>query len=204
MRMQPLFIDLTNKRIVIAGGGRIAFRKAKTLDGENAHITFVAPDFSDELLHLAHQRGYKLIQREASPDDFKNAFLSILATNEREANHALAKSLNSGQLVCVVDEAGEGNVIFPAAVRRGPLQIAVTSNGASPKLTRMLKKQLEEQYDESWTGYSEFLGKCRDYIKQISIPPSEKNELLAELLDDRYRLSEDERERKWTYLQSLA
>ncbi|OMF60820.1 potassium transporter Trk [Paenibacillus sp. FSL R5-0490] len=202
--MQPLFIDLTNKRIVIAGGGRIAFRKAKTLDGENAHITFVAPDFSDELLHLAHQRGYKLIQREASPDDFKNAFLSILATNEREANHALAKSLNSGQLVCVVDEAGEGNVIFPAAVRRGPLQIAVTSNGASPKLTRMLKKQLEEQYDESWTGYSEFLGKCRDYIKQISIPPSEKNELLAELLDDRYRLSEDERERKWTYLQSLA
>lgn len=204
MRMQPLFIDLTNKRIVIAGGGRIAFRKAKTLDGENAHITFVAPDFSDELLHLAHQRGYELIQREASPDDFKNAFLSILATNEREANHALAKSLDSGQLVCVVDEAGEGNVIFPAAVRRGPLQIAVTSNGASPKLTRMLKKQLDEQYDESWTGYSEFLGKCRDYIKQISIPPSEKNELLAELLDDRYRLSEDERERKWTHLQSLA
>ncbi|PAE26209.1 MULTISPECIES: NAD(P)-dependent oxidoreductase [Bacillaceae] len=202
--MQPLFIDLTNKRIVIAGGGRIAFRKAKTLDGENAHITFVAPDFSDELLHLAHQRGYELIQREASPDDFKNAFLSILATNEREANHALAKSLDSGQLVCVVDEAGEGNVIFPAAVRRGPLQIAVTSNGASPKLTRMLKKQLDEQYDESWTGYSEFLGKCRDYIKQISIPPSEKNELLAELLDDRYRLSEDERERKWTHLQSLA
>ncbi|MEH6986429.1 precorrin-2 dehydrogenase/sirohydrochlorin ferrochelatase family protein [Cytobacillus firmus] len=202
--MQPLFIDLTNKRIVIAGGGRIAFRKAKTLDGENAHITFVAPDFSDELLHLAHQRGYELIQREACPDDFKNAFLSILATNEREANHALAKSLDSGQLVCVVDEAGEGNVIFPAAVRRGPLQIAVTSNGASPKLTRMLKKQLEEQYDESWTGYSEFLGKCRDYIKQISIPPSEKNELLAELLDDRYRLSEGERERKWTYLQSLA
>lgn len=202
--MQPLFIDLTNKRIVIAGGGRIAFRKAKTLDGENAHITFVAPDFSDELLHLAHQRGYELIQREASPDDFKNAFLSILATNEREANHALGKSLDSGQLVCVVDEAGEGNVIFPAAVRRGPLQIAVTSNGASPKLTRMLKKQLDEQYDESWTGYSEFLGKCRDYIKQISIPPSEKNELLAELLDDRYRLSEDERERKWTHLQSLA
>ncbi|KML35695.1 NAD(P)-dependent oxidoreductase [Cytobacillus firmus] len=202
--MQPLFIDLTNKRIVIAGGGRIAFRKAKTLDVENAHITFVAPDFSDELLHLAHKRGYELIQREASPDDFKNAFLSILATNEREANHALGKSLDSGQLVCVVDEAGEGNVIFPAAVRRGPLQIAVTSNGASPKLTRMLKKQLDEQYDESWTGYSEFLGKCRDYIKQISIPPSEKNELLAELLDDRYRLSEDERERKWTHLQSLA
>lgn len=202
--MQPLFIDLTSKKIVIAGGGRIAFRKVKTLEAERAHITFVAPGFSDDIVLLARQRGYELIQREAQADDFKDAFLSILATNEREANHALAKSLDSGQLVCVVDEAGEGNVIFPAAVRRGPLQIAITSNGASPKLTRMLKKQLDEQFDESWTGYSEFLGNCRDYIKKLSIPPSEKNELLAELLDDRYRLSEDERERKWAYLQSLA
>lgn len=202
--MQPLVIDLTSKKIVIAGGGRIALRKAITLDGENAQITFVAPVISDDLTAFAHPRGYELIQREASADDFKDAFLSILATNEREANHALAKSLDSDQLVCVVDEAGEGNVIFPAAVRRGPLQIAVTSNGASPKLTRMLKKQLDEQFDESWTGYSEFLGNCRDYIKKLSIPPSEKNELLAELLDERYRLSEDEREHKWAYLQSLA
>ncbi|KAF0817816.1 MULTISPECIES: precorrin-2 dehydrogenase/sirohydrochlorin ferrochelatase family protein [unclassified Cytobacillus] len=202
--MQPLFIDLTGKKVVIAGGGRIAFRKARTLEGERAHITFVSLDFSDDLIHFAQEKGYDLIQREAQPADFKDAFLSILATNDREANHALAQSLDSGQLVCVVDEADEGNVVFPAAVRRGPLQIAITSNGASPKLTRMLKKQLDEQFDESWTAYSEFLGKCRDQIKKLSIPPSEKNGLLAELLDDRFRLSKDERARKWSYLQSLS
>ncbi|MCM3244180.1 MULTISPECIES: bifunctional precorrin-2 dehydrogenase/sirohydrochlorin ferrochelatase [Cytobacillus] len=201
--MQPLFINLTNKKIVIAGGGRIAFRKAKTLDGERANITFVAPDFTDDIICLAHQRGYELIQREAHPEDFKDAFLSILATNIRETNQQLARSLDLYQLVCVVDEAGEGNAIFPAAVRRGPLQIAITSNGASPKLTRMLKKQLDEQFDESWTGYSEFLAKCREHIKKLSIHSAEKNELLAELLDDRYRLSEDERESKWAYLSSL-
>lgn len=201
--MQPLFIDLTGKKVVIAGGGRIAFRKARTLEGERAYITFVSPDFSDDLTHFAQEKGYELIQREAQPADFKDAFLSILATNDREANHELAQSLDSTQLVCVVDEAEEGNAIFPAAVRRGPLQIAITSNGASPKLTRMLKKQLDEQFDESWTAYSEFLGKCRDHIKKLSISPSEKNGLLAELLDDRYRLSEDERECKWSYLQSL-
>ncbi|KON88313.1 potassium transporter Trk [Sporosarcina globispora] len=202
--MQPLFINLTNQKIVIAGGGRIAFRKAKTLDGEQAHITFVAPDFSEEIIEFSGQRGYKLVQREACPEDFKDAVLTILATNNREINHELAKSLDSWQFVCVVDEAGEGNVVFPAAIKRGPLQIAVTSNGASPKLTRMLKKQLEEQFDESWTGYSEFLGKCRDHIKKLSISSSKKNEQLAELLDDRYRFSQDERELKWTYLQSLT
>ncbi|MDM5225391.1 NAD(P)-dependent oxidoreductase [Cytobacillus sp. NJ13] len=201
--MQPLFINLTSKKIVIAGGGRIAFRKAKTLDGERAHITFVAPVFSDEIIPFARQRGYELIKREAQPEDFKDAFLSILATNNRDTNQHLAKSLDPCQLVCVVDEAGEGNVVFPAAVRRGPLQIAVTSNGASPKLTRKLKKQLDEQFDESWTGYSEFLAKCREHIKKLSIHSAEKNELLAELLDDRYRLSEDERESKWSYLNSL-
>lgn len=201
--MHPLFINLTNKKIIIAGGGRIAFRKAKTLDGERANITFVAPDFTDDIIRLAHQRGYELIQREAKPEDFKDAFLSILATNIRETNQQLARSLDLYQLVCVVDEAGEGNAIFPAAVTRGPLQIAVTSNGASPKLTRMLKKQLDEQFDESWTGYSEFLAKCREHIKKLSIHSAEKNELLAELLDDRYRLSEDERESKWAFLSSL-
>ncbi|MDV2687713.1 NAD(P)-dependent oxidoreductase, partial [Alkalihalophilus lindianensis] len=75
--------------------------------------------------------------------DFNNAFLVILATNNRKQNKTWAKQLSPHRLVCVVDEAGEGNVIFPAAVQRGQLQIAITTNGASPKLARSLKHDLE-------------------------------------------------------------
>lgn len=202
--MQPLIIDLTGKKIVIAGGGRIAARKAKVFDAEQADITFIAPDFSKDVIGLANQKGYKLVQREARPADFENAFLSILAANNREANKALAQSLAPLQLVCVADESSEGNVIFPATVRRGHLQLAVTSGGASPKLTRKLKKELEQQFDASWTEYTAFLAQCRKHIKQLPISVEKKNELLAELLDDRYRLQEENRKEKWEKLQSYT
>ncbi|PLT31891.1 precorrin-2 dehydrogenase/sirohydrochlorin ferrochelatase family protein [Peribacillus deserti] len=185
--MQPLIIDLSGKKVVIAGGGRIAARKASVIQHEKPDITFIAPEFSEEVLELSLENGYTLIQRKADPADFEQAMLVILATNDRSANAALASSLPPNQLVCVVDESGLGNVTFPATVRRGHLQVAVTSNGSSPKLTRKLKRELDEQFDASWEPYTAFLASCRTLIKDLPISFDEKQEQLWELLEDRYR-----------------
>ncbi|WP_404460500.1 bifunctional precorrin-2 dehydrogenase/sirohydrochlorin ferrochelatase [Sutcliffiella horikoshii] len=194
--MQPLIIDLKGKKVVIAGGGRIAARKAKVLDAEQADITFIAPEFSEEVLELSVLRGYRLVERGAVSDDFAEAFLAILATNNREVNASLVSGLRESQLVCVVDESGEGNVTFPATVRRGNLQIAVTSNGSSPKLTRKLKRELEEQFDFSWISYTEFLAEYRELVKRLPLTFEEKGELLWQILEDRYRLDEEARGEK--------
>ncbi|NMH72183.1 potassium transporter Trk [Bacillus sp. RO2] len=194
--MQPLIIDLKEKKVVIAGGGRIAARKAKVLDAEQADITFIAPEFSEEVRELSALRGYRLIERGAEAGDFAEAFLAILATNNREVNAALVRSLHESLLVCVVDESGEGNVTFPATVRRGNLQIAVTSNGSSPKLTRKLKRELEEQFDFSWISYTEFLAEYREVVKQLPLSFEEKGELLWGILEERYRLDIESRGEK--------
>lgn len=185
--MQPLIIDLAGKKVVIAGGGRIAARKAKVLSEEQALIIFIAPEISEEVRALAKERKYEVIERAALPSDFSGAMLVILATNSREANGSLARILPANQLVCVVDESGEGNVTFPATVRRGHLQIAVTSNGASPKLTRKLKKELEQQFDDSWISYTAWLYEMREKIKQLDYPDAQKQEILWEILEDEYR-----------------
>ncbi|MEA3318506.1 MAG: NAD(P)-dependent oxidoreductase [Bacillota bacterium] len=194
--MQPLIIDLKEKKVVIAGGGRIAARKAKVLDAEQADITFIAPEFSEEVRELSALRGYRLIERGAEAGDFADAFLAILATNNREVNAALVRSLHESLLVCVVDESGEGNVTFPATVRRGNLQIAVTSNGSSPKLTRKLKRELEEQFDFSWISYTEFLAEYREVVKRLPLSFEEKGELLWGILEERYRLDIESRGEK--------
>ena len=194
--MQPLIIDLTGKKVVIAGGGRIAARKAKGLDAEQADITFIAPEFSEEVRELSALRGYRLVERGAEAGDFAEAFLAILATNNREVNASLVRGLHESQLVCVVDESGEGNVTFPATVRRGNLQIAVTSNGSSPKLTRKLKRELEEKFDFSWISYTEFLAEYREVVKRLPLTFEEKGELLWEILEDRYRLDSEARGEK--------
>ncbi|ART74979.1 potassium transporter Trk [Sutcliffiella horikoshii] len=194
--MQPLIIDLKGKKVVIAGGGRIAARKAKVLDAERANITFIAPEFSEEVRELSVLRGYRLVERGAEAEDFAEAFLAILATNNREVNASLVRGLRESQLVCVVDESGEGNVTFPATVRRGNLQIAVTSNGSSPKLTRKLKRELEEQFDFSWISYTEFLAEYREVVKRLPLSFEEKGELLWGILEDKYRLDEKARGEK--------
>ncbi|MGN1386241.1 MAG: bifunctional precorrin-2 dehydrogenase/sirohydrochlorin ferrochelatase [Bacillus sp. (in: firmicutes)] len=188
--MQPLIIDLKGRSVVIAGGGRIAARKARVLGGQQAAITFIAPQFSDEVLTLAEEHGYRLIERKAEAADFAEALLVVLATNDSEANRALREVLPAHQLVCVVDEANSGNVLFPATVRRGNLQIAVTSSGASPKLTRKLKKELEQQFDASWIAYSSFLGNARELVLRSDLTFEQKQEILLEILDDRYRFNE--------------
>ena len=188
--MQPLIIDLKGRSVVIAGGGRIAARKARVLGGEQAAITFIAPHFSDEVLALAEEHGYRLIERKAVAEDFSKAILVVLATNDHEANQALRAELPAHQLVCVVDEANSGNVLFPATVRRGNLQIAVTSSGASPKLTRKLKRELEQQFDASWIVYSDFLGTARELVLRSALTFEQKQDILLEILDDRYRLNE--------------
>ena len=185
--MQPLIIDLTGKKIIIVGGGRIAARKARVLSAEQADISFIAPELSEEVRQLAEIHDYQLFERAAFPSDFHEAMLVILATNNREVNHSLAKMLPANQLVCVVDESGDGNVTFPATVRRGHLQIAVTSNGASPKLTRKLKKELEQQYDESWISYTKWLNEMRETVKQLEIPFKEKQGILSEILEEDYK-----------------
>ena len=185
--MQPLIIDLSGKKVIIAGGGRIAARKAKVLSAEKAFITFIAPEISEEARSLAKEHNYELIEREALPSDFSGAMLVILATNSRTVNSSLAKMLSPAQLVCVVDESGEGNVTFPATVRRGHLQIAVTSNGSSPKLTRKLKRELEEQFDESWISYTAWLDEMRKKVKQLDLSYEEKQQILLDILDDEYK-----------------
>ncbi len=185
--MQPLIIDLTGKKVVIAGGGRIAARKAKVLSAEKALITFIAPEISEEVRIHAKEHNYELIERAALPSDFSGAMLVILATNSRAVNGSLAKILPANQLVCVVDESGDGNVTFPATVRRGHLQIAVTSNGSSPKLTRKLKRELEKQFDESWIGYTDWLYEMREKVKQLDLSHEEKQQILWDLLEDEYK-----------------
>ena len=202
--MQPLIIDFKGKSVVIAGGGRIAARKASVLGGEQAKITFIAPDLSDEVRELARDHDYRLVERKAVAEDFAEALLVILATNDSEANHALREALPLHQLVCVVDEANSGNVLFPATVRRGNLQIAVTSSGASPKLTRKLKKELEQLYDASWIEYSSFLGKAREIVLRSELSFEEKQVILLEILDDRYRLNEVLSDEKLLELEKLV
>lgn len=151
--MFPLFIRMTGKKVVIAGGGRIAYRRLLPLLDEGAYITVISPQAIDAIVHLAEQKQITWHARPIEPTDYIDAFLIIAATNDSSVNEQIAAHASPNQLVNVVSNHLLGNVHVPTFFSRGKLQIAVTTGGASPTLAKQIKKQLEQQFDESFAKY---------------------------------------------------
>ncbi|MCG0056685.1 NAD(P)-binding protein, partial [Escherichia coli] len=83
----------------------------------------------------------------------------------------------------------DGNIQIPAQFSRGRLSLAISTDGASPLLTKRIKEDLSSNYDESYTQYTQFLYECRVLIHRLNVSKSRKHELLTEIIDDQYRLS---------------
>ena len=65
----PMFVDLTGKKVLMAGGGKIALRRVKTLLSFGAIIHVTAPELCEELSELERQGKITAEHREYQPGD---------------------------------------------------------------------------------------------------------------------------------------
>lgn len=116
-------------------------------------------------------------------------------------NTQVKESLPKGVLLNHAADAQAGDVTFPSILKRGRLTMSVSTNGASPKLGAHIISTLSEMYDERYNTYIEFLYQSRQRIKALSIEPSEKQNLLQQILSETY-LNEDQQREFMRWLQS--
>jgi precorrin-2 dehydrogenase/sirohydrochlorin ferrochelatase len=129
----PLNIDVRNKLVLVAGGGAVAGRKINTLLEAGANIRVVAPDITPEIGKLATAGAIKLITACYQSRDLDDVFLAVAATSDPHTNHRIAAdSLQRGILITVTDAPESGNCTFPALLRRGELEISISTNGKCP------------------------------------------------------------------------
>jgi precorrin-2 dehydrogenase/sirohydrochlorin ferrochelatase len=156
--LYPIFLDLSGRRCVVVGGGEVANRKARKLLQARARVVVISPKIQPELESIAvevHRRPYK-------EGDLEGAYLAFAATDSREANAAVAREARErGVPVNVADKPFEGDFALPSTLRRGRLQIAVSTGGASPTLARRIKNELEEAFGPEWAGIVEELHAAR-------------------------------------------
>ncbi len=156
--LYPIFLDLSGRRCVVVGGGEVANRKARKLLQARARVTVISPEIGAELESVAlevHRRPYR-------EGDLEGAYLAFAATDSREVNAAVAREAEErGVPVNVVDRPSEGNFALPSTLRRGRLQVAVSTGGASPTLARRIRNELEEVFGPEWAGIVEELRKNR-------------------------------------------
>lgn len=138
-------MKLHGKKVVIVGGGQIALRKAKGLEGTDAVITVISPRILEELEQL-HDVTWK--QKEFEAKDIEGAHLIFAATNNKSINKYVSACADDFQWVNDISESENSSFITPAIVRRDKFIIAISTSGASPILAKRLKQELEERYDD--------------------------------------------------------
>jgi uroporphyrin-III C-methyltransferase / precorrin-2 dehydrogenase / sirohydrochlorin ferrochelatase len=127
------FLDLRGKAAVVVGGGEVGEGKVEALLRSGARVTVVAPAVAERLARWARSGTMTHVARRFEPQDLEGAAIAIAATNDTITNTAVAKAARSrGIPVNVVDDASQSTFIMPAVIDRGPVQIAVSTAGASP------------------------------------------------------------------------
>lgn len=198
MNMQ-LMIDLTNKNVVIVGGGTVASRRAQTLSQYVEHMTVISPTITEKLQNMVDKGVVIWKEKEFEPSDIVDAYLVIAATNEPCVNEAVKQALPEHTLFNNVGDASNGNVVFPSALHRDKLTISVSTDGASPKLTKSIMAELEALYPPSYSSYIAFLYTCRQKIKLLDITYNEKQQLLSQIVSQEY-LNHDKQAQFLTWL----
>jgi siroheme synthase-like protein len=183
--LYPVFLDLTDRPVLVVGGGPVAARKVRALAGTGAQITMVAKDFCPEAKDAAGQAGAEVLERPYAPGDAARRWLVIAATDDADLNRMVSEQAAAGGVFCnVVDCPDLCTFHVPAVVRRGLLQIAVSTGGASPALARRLRKRLQECYGPPYGELLEAMLQLREHARQ-RFPGSQRRrrEFLESFLD---------------------
>jgi precorrin-2 dehydrogenase / sirohydrochlorin ferrochelatase len=137
---------------VVVGGGRVAARKVGTLLQAGAEVVVISPEVRPELAGM----DVEIQGRPYEYGDLEGANLTFTATDAREVNAAVTREATErGIPVNVADRPSEGDFAVPSTLRRGQLQVAVSTGGASPTLARRIRSGLEEAFGTEWAGIVE-------------------------------------------------
>lgn len=185
MSTLPLNIDMLGKTAVVVGGGSVAFRKVKSLLAAGADLRLVAREVCPEIAALAASGGVSVRTGSYAVSDLDNAFLVVAATNDSAVNQAVATDAGElGILVAVADNPAAGNCTFPAVLRHGDLEIAVSTGGRCPTLAADIRNVIADIIGEEYGAVLEQLAAEREKLLTDG-SPSTYNEQVLRLLAGR-------------------
>ncbi len=145
----PVFLKLEDKLCVVVGAGRVAERRVRGLCDARARVRVVGITATEGILKLADEGAIHLYQRAFEPGDLDGSVLVIAATDQADVNRAVqAAAKCRGILFCGADSHTDSDFIVPAVVRRGDLQMAISTGGKSPAYARLLRREIEAFLDD--------------------------------------------------------
>jgi precorrin-2 dehydrogenase/sirohydrochlorin ferrochelatase len=177
-----MFVKLEGKRCLVVGAGKVGEPKIGSLIETGARVHVVALEASEAVHQWAGDGKIALEIRAFASGDLDQAFLAVVATASRELNSSIYHEAQQRGILCnVVDVPEYCDFYYPAVVRRGDLQIAISTNGQSPSLAQKLRQQLERQFGPGYARWVAELGETRKLVLASDLDPKRKSDLLHSL-----------------------
>ena len=183
----PLMVEMKNRKVVIFGGGQVGERKA-SLFLKYAPTTVVSRSFTPGLCELK-EHGVNLINTTGTLSDeeilgyIKDVFLVIPTTSDKEFNIRIAELAHqSGSLVNAVD--GVEDIAVPSIIEKGDITIAISTKGASPALSKYMRKKIEETISPEFEDMARILKDIRPKLIQQVPKQEDRSRILWTILED--------------------
>lgn len=185
MPLFPISLKLRGRLCVVVGGGMIAESKIQSLLTAEAHVVVVAPEVTESVAAWAREGQIEWQKKSFAADDLCGAFLVVAGTSSARVNHEVFRQCEAEGILCnVVDDPHYCHFYYPAVVRRGALQIAISTAGQSPALAQRLRRELEVQFGPQYEQWLEWLGAARKFLRREGNDAEETKKLLHQLASE--------------------
>lgn len=183
MNLFPIFVKLAGRRCLVVGAGTVGQAKIQSLLDAGAKVRVVAPHGTSLVSEWAQSGLVEWEVREFAPSDIDGTFLVVAATNSAQTNAVIHKESLQRNILCnSVDDPENCDFYYGAVVRRGDLQVAISTAGKSPALAQRLRQDLEKQIGPEYTQWVDQLGKDREQLFAQPVQAEERKRLLHELV----------------------
>ena len=176
------FLDAGGKRCLVTGGGKMAAEKAHGLLEAGADVTVVWDNVGLEVEALNTTTQVQVARRRPVEADLQGVFIAIDASGDDALGPLMREwSRRHGAILNVLDRPAWCDFIAPALVRRGPLQVAISTAGRSPYMASHIRQRLERELGPEWGELGELVGRLRDRLRAEGVPLARQQEVYASL-----------------------
>jgi len=188
--LYPIFLKLHELNMLVVGAGEVGYEKLFFIlkSSPNANITLVAPWVNPEIEALLKTKTFSVdvIRKEFEPKDIEGHDLVVAATNIKELNKDIRDAAKAkGKLVNVADTPALCDFYLGSIVTRGPLKVAISTNGQSPTFAKRFRQILEEILPENVEDLIQNLKIFRDQLKgDFEEKVTKLNELTSSLVEE--------------------
>jgi precorrin-2 dehydrogenase/sirohydrochlorin ferrochelatase len=203
MNYYPIYLDITNRRCIVAGGGDVAERKVQRLLECGAHVAVIGKTLTSWLEIMKREGRIDHINDDYDEAYLHDAFLVIGATDRDDVNAKISMDARKrGIMINIVDDPDRCDFILPSLFQRGDLSVAISTGGKSPALAKKLREEMEGLYGPEYLILLNVLGTLREKIKSKGRSADENKRLFESVVNS--DILQHIREKNWGRVREMV